>query len=216
MASTIRILLADDYSLVRAGIRTLLSRIQGVEVIGEAANGPEALRMIKDLRPDVVLLDLTMPGLSGLQVLEQSTRVFPDVRVIVLTIHEAAEYALRALRAGAAGYLPKSAAADELQEALETVSSGEIYVSSAVANKSILKQAKEAEQRRLLKLLTPRQREILTLVAGGRTTKEIARSLHISVKTVETHRARLMDTLSIHDVAGLVRYALTMGLVNVE
>jgi RNA polymerase sigma factor (sigma-70 family) len=215
LGSTIRILLADDHSLVRAGVRTLLSRIQGVEVIGEAADGHGALRMIKDLRPDVVLLDLTLPGLSGLEVLEESTRLFPDLRVIILTIHDAAEYALRALSAGAVGYLPKSAAANELQQALDTVVRGDIYVSAAVANKSVLQQAREAEKKRLLKSLTPRQREILTLVAEGHTTREIARKLNISSKTVESHRAQLMARLNIHELAGLVRYAMRMGLVNV-
>ena len=216
MESTIRVLLADDYSLVRAGIRTLLDRIKGVEVVGEAADGHEALQMIRDLRPDVAMLDITMPGLSGFEVLEESIRLFPDLRVIILTMHDAAEYALRALSAGAVGYLPKSAAANELEQALDTVVRGEIYVSAAVANKTVLQQAREAEKRRLLKSLTPRQREILTLIAEGHTTREIARKLNVSSKTVESHRAQVMVRLNIHELAGLVRYALRMGLVNVE
>lgn len=216
MESTIRVLLADDYSLVRAGIRTLLDRIKGVEVVGEAADGHEALQMIRDLRPDIAMLDITMPGLNGFEVLEESTRLFPDLRVIILTMHDAAEYALRALSAGAVGYLPKSAAVNELEQALDTVVRGEIYVSSAVANKTVLQQAMEAEKKRLLKSLTPRQKEILTLVAEGHTTREIARKLNISSKTVESHRAQLMERLNIHELAGLVRYALRMGLVNVE
>ena len=216
MKSTKRVLLADDHALVRAGIRALLGRIKGIEVVGEAGDGHEALQMIKDLRPDVALLDITMPGLSSFEVLEESTRLFPELRVIILTVHDAAEYAMKALRAGAAGFLPKSAAANELREALETVARGETYVSGEVARKTVLQQAKETEQSRLLKKLTPRQREILTLVAEGNSTRDIAGTLNISVKTVESHRAQLMERLDIHDVAGLVRCAIRMGLVNFE
>jgi DNA-binding NarL/FixJ family response regulator len=214
--STQRVLLADDHALVRAGIRALLGRIKGVEVVGEASDGHQALQMIKDLRPDVALLDITMPGVSSFEVLEESTRLFPDLRVIMLTVHDGAEYAMKALRAGAAGFLPKSAAANELREALETVMRGETYVSGEVARKTVLQQAKETEQSQLLKKLTPRQREILTLVAEGSSTKDIARTLNISVKTVESHRAQLMERLDIHDVAGLVHCAIRMGLVNFE
>lgn len=214
--STKRVLLADDHALVRAGIRALLCRIKGVEVVGEAADGREALRMIKELRPDIALLDISMPGLSSFEVLEESTRLFPDLRVIMLTVHDAAEYAVKALRAGAAGFLPKSAAANELRAALETVLRGEIYVSGEVARQTVLQQAKETETTRLLKRITPRQREILTLVAEGNSTRDIARTLNISTKTVESHRAQLMERLDIHDVAGLVRCAIRMGLVKVE
>lgn len=216
MESTKRVLLADDHGLVRAGIRALLSLIKGIEVVGEAADGREALRMIKELRPDIALLDITMPGLSSFDVLEESIRLFPDLRVIMLTVHDAEEYAVKALRAGAAGFLPKSAAATELRAALETVVRGETYVSGEVARKTVLQQAKETEATRLLKSITPRQREILTLVAEGNSTRDIARTLNISVKTVESHRAQLMERLDIHEVAGLVRCAIRMGLVNVE
>jgi DNA-binding NarL/FixJ family response regulator len=201
---------------VRAGIRALLSSIKGIEVVGEAGNGTEALELIKQLRPDVALLDVSMPGLNSFEVLEESLRLFPDLRVIILTVHDAAEYAMKALRAGAAGFLPKSAAADELQKALETVVRGETYVSGEVVRRTVLQQAHATEQEELLKKLTPRQREILTLVAEGHSTRTIARSLNISVKTVEAHRAQLMQRLNIHEVAGLVRYAIRMGLVNVD
>jgi DNA-binding NarL/FixJ family response regulator len=212
----IRVLLIDDHALVRAGIRALLSRHEGVEVVGEAAGGRDALRLIEELQPDIVLLDIAMPGLSGLEVLAESTKRFPHVRVIILTVHEAGEYALRALRAGAAGYLPKSAASTELHEAIDTVARGGNYVSGEVARETILQQAKGSADEYLLQKLTPRQREILILMAEGNSTRDIAGTLKISVKTVESHRAQLMERLNIHEVAGLVRYAIRMGLVKVE
>ncbi|HEY5073457.1 MAG TPA: response regulator transcription factor [Pyrinomonadaceae bacterium] len=212
-----RVLLADDHALVRAGIRALLSTIEGVEVIAEAGNGREALQLIRELQPDIVLLDITLPDLSGLEVLKESKKDFPDLRVIILTVHEAGEYAMEALRAGAAGYLPKSAAANELQVAIKIVSRGETYVSGEVSRKTLLEFSKGAtEHTHFLARLTPRQREILTLIAEGHSTKDIARRLNISVKTVESHRAQLMERLDIHDVAGLVRYAIKKGLVKVD
>ena len=152
-----RVLLADDHALVRAGIRALISELEGIEVIGEAADGRETLRLIDEMQPDIVLLDISMPGLNGFEVLSASVKRFPNVRVIVLTVHEAGEYALQALRAGAAGYLPKTAASSELHEAIQTVARGETYVSGEVARKTVIQQAKETEQSRLLKKLTPRQ-----------------------------------------------------------
>jgi len=213
---SIRVLLIDDHALVRAGIRALLSGISGVEVVAEAGNGLDALRLIEELQPDIVLLDIAMPGLNGFAVLSESVKRFPQVRVIILTVHEAGHYAVEALRAGAAGYLPKSAASTELQEAISQVARGDTYVSGEVARKTILQQAKATEQSELLDKLTPRQREILTLIAEGNTTRDIASALKISVKTVESHRAQVMDRLDIHELAGLVRFAIRMGLVDVE
>ena len=212
-----RVLLADDHALVRAGIRALLSTLEGVEVIAEAGNGREALQLIKELQPDIVLLDITMPDLNGLEVLAESKKDFPDLRVIILTVHDAGEYAMQALRAGAAGYLPKSAAANELPVAIKIVSRGETYVSGEVSRKTLLELSKGAtEHTHFLARLTPRQREILTLIAEGHNTREIGCRLNISVKTVESHRAQLMERLDIHDVASLVRFAIKMGLVKVE
>ena len=211
-----RVLLADDHALVRAGIRALIGELQGVEVIAEAADGRDALRQIEELQPDIVLLDIAMPGLSGLEVLSVIASRFPSVRTIILSVHEAGAYASEALTAGAAGYLPKSAASTELREAIETVARGETYVSGEVARKTLLEQAKETEQSGLLKRLTPRQREILTLIAEGNPMRAIAGALDISVKTVESHRAQLMERLDIHEVAGLVRFAIRVGLVKVE
>jgi DNA-binding NarL/FixJ family response regulator len=217
MVNPTRVLLADDHALVRAGIRALLSAMEGVEVVAEAGDGHECLQLIKKLKPDIVLLDITLPDLSGLEVLEKCKKLFPDLRVIILTVHEAGEYAMHALRAGAAGYLPKSSAADELQLAIKIVSRGETYVSGEVSRKTLLKFSQGATvPGHSLGKLTPRQREILTLIAEGLSTREIGRRLNISIKTVESHRAQLMERLDIHDVAGLVRYAIKAGLVKVE
>lgn len=209
-------MLIDDHALVRAGIRALVSEVDGVEVVGEAGNAGEALPLIEKLQPDIVLLDLSMPGLSGFEVLADTAKRFPSIRVIVLTVHDSGHYAVEALRAGAAGFLPKSAASVELHEAIRSVAAGKNYVSGEVARKAVLQQAKVTEQNQLLQKLTPRQREILTLIADGHTMKDIARSLSISVKTVESHRAQLMERLGIYEVASLVRFSIRMGLVKVE
>jgi DNA-binding NarL/FixJ family response regulator len=212
----IRVLLIDDHALVRAGIRSLIGGMPGVEVVAEAANGVDALRRIEEVQPDIALLDVAMPGLNGFEVLAETVKRFPNVRVIVITVHETGQYASQALRAGAVGYLPKSAASVELQEAIRTVAAGETFISREVGKKTILQQAKEVEQARLLKGLTPRQREILILIAEGNSTRDIALLLRISGKTVESHRAQLMERLNIHEVAGLVRFAIRTGLVKIE
>jgi DNA-binding NarL/FixJ family response regulator len=214
---TIRVLVADDHALVRAGIRALAERIEGVVVVAETGNGRDALRLIEELHPQVVLLDITMPELNGFDVLERTCQGFPDVSVIVLTVHEAAEYAVRALRIGAMGYLPKSAASAELALAIKTVVAHKKYVSPELSRRSFLEHAEEpAQSRGIVTELTPRQLEVLRMIADGRTTKEIAQALYISVKTVESHRAQLMDRLNIHDVAGLVRHAIKVGLVTID
>jgi|SRR5437773_90853 len=211
-----RVLIADDHALVRAGIRALAERIKGVEVVAEAGNGDEAVKLIKELKPDLVLLDISMPETSGFGVLAQQANEFPDVRVIVLTVHEAEAYAIRALREGAAGFLLKSAASVELEQAIKTVTRGETYISPELSKKSLLEYGKASTDRARLGSLSPRQLEILKLIAEGVSTKEEARRLNISVKTIESHRAELMERLNIHDVAGLVRFAIKMGLVDVE
>lgn len=211
----IRVLIADDHALVRAGIRALVEKIDGVVVVGEAGKGSEALTLLSELNPSLMLLDISMPDGSGFDVLDHVTKNFPDIRVIVLTVHEAGEYAIRALREGAAGFLPKSAASVELEQAIQTVIRGEVYISAETSRKTLLQYGK-GTKRDLLATLSPRQREVLRLIAEGRTTKQIAQLLEISVKTVETHRAQLMERLDIHDVAGLVRYAIIVGLIDVE
>jgi DNA-binding NarL/FixJ family response regulator len=149
-------------------------------------------------------------------VLEHVAKKFPTVRVIVLTVHEAGEYAIRALREGASGFLPKSAASTELEQAIQTVMKGDVYISPETSRKTLLEYGKGVSKRDQLATLSPRQREVLQLIAEGKTTKQIAQLLDISVKTVETHRAQLMERLNIHDVAGLVRYAIIVGLIEVE
>ena len=214
--NSIRVLIADDHALVRAGIRALVERIDDVVVVGEAGKGSEALELVRELSPDLILLDITMPDGNGFDVLDQVTKLYPEIRVIVLTVHEAGEYALRAVREGAAGYLPKSAASIELEQAIQTVIRGERYISPETAQNTIFEVTNRATKRDLLATLSPRQREVLRLIAEGKTTKQIAQVLEISVKTVETHRAQLMERLGIHDVAGLVRYAIIVGLIEVE
>jgi DNA-binding NarL/FixJ family response regulator len=211
----IRVLLADDHDLFRAGMRALLEKVAGVEVAGEAGTGREALRLIEARPPDVVLMDILMPELNGLDAAARVSARFPDVRVIILSMNAAEEYVLQALRAGAAGYLLKSVSPVELELAIKAVGRGETFLSSAVSRHVIT-----AYTRRVggggspLGRLTPRQREVLQLVAEGNTTKEIARRLGLSVKTVEMHRTQLMAALDIHDVPGLVRYAIRLGLIT--
>lgn len=212
----IRVLIADDHALVRAGIRALVEKIEGVVVVGEAGKGSEALELVEEHRPDLMLLDLTMPDGGGFEVLAHVRKQFPEIRAIVLTVHEAGEYAIRALREGAAGFLLKSAASTELEQAIQTVITGERYISPEMSKKIVEEVGKGTTKRELLDTLSPRQREVLRLIAEGRTTKQIAQELGISVKTVETHRAQLMERLGIRDVAGLVRYAILVGLIDVE
>jgi DNA-binding NarL/FixJ family response regulator len=211
----IRVLLVEDHAVVRAGFHALLRSLPDVEVVGEASNGREALELLPQLRPDVLLTDISMPELSGLQLLERVAREWPKVRVILLSMHANEEYVLKAVRDGAAGYLPKDADPSELEIALKAVARGETYLSPTVQEHLVTGYVQLASDRsRPLSQLTPRQSEILQLIAEGQTTKEIARRLQISVKTVETHRTQLMERLDIHDIAGLVRFAIRTGLVK--
>ncbi len=211
---SIRVMLVDDHNLVRAGIRALLAPIPEIEVVGEAANGREALDLIQTQPPDVVLMDIAMPGLNGLDTAARVTKGFPGVRIIILSMHANEEYVLQALRAGATGYLLKDADTAELELAIKAVARGETYLSPAVSKHVIDDYLQRVNgDVNPLDRLTPRQREVLQLIAQGYTTKEIALTLGVGVKTIETHRSRLMDQLDIHDVAGLVRYAIRVGLV---
>jgi DNA-binding NarL/FixJ family response regulator len=211
----VRVLLADDHALVRAGIRALLQGLEGVTVVAETGNGAEVLELARTHRPDVVLLDISMPGLSGLDVSEQLERELPEVRVVVLSMHANEEYVLQALRAGAVGYMLKDSATAELELALKAVMQGETYLSPPISKQVVegYVQRVGAEQPASEKL-TPRQREVLQLIAEGHSTKEIAYRLELSVKTVETHRAQLMERLQIRDIAGLVKYAIRSGLAS--
>jgi DNA-binding NarL/FixJ family response regulator len=214
----IRVLLADDHTLVRAGIRALLEKLPGFEVAGEASDGREVIVLIETHQPDVVLMDISMPGLNGLQALARITRDFPRVRVIILSMHPNDEYVMQALKSGASGYLLKRAATAELPAALNSVVGGEIYLSLEIATRFLKKFPLQqiARSTSPLEQLTPRQREILQLLAEGQTTKAIATILKVSDKTVEYHRSKLMAGLKIFDVAGLVRFALRTGVISQE
>ena len=214
----IRVILADDHTLVRAGIRALLEKLPGVEVMGEASDGREVLNLVKLHRPDVVLMDIAMPGLNGLEAAARMAKEFPDVRVIILSMHHNEEYVWRALKAGAAGYLLKKAATTELETALQRVAHGEIYLSREISTrlpKNFLLDG-IANRKSPLEQLTGRQREILQLIAEGQNTKGIAEILKVSPKTVEYHRMKLMGCLNVHDIPGLVRFALRVGLLPQE
>lgn len=216
----IRVLLADDHVLIRAGINALLQRIPDLTVVAEADNGREALQLIAMHQPDIVLLDISMPELNGLEVAERLARDFPAVRVIILSMHATSDYVLNAMRVGASGYLLKGARLAELELAIAAVARGETYLSPAAAKHVIggyrdqASGAAPAADAPAFGRLTGRQREILQLIAEGRTTKEIAQILTLSAKTVEMHRAQLMERLDIHDIAGLVRYALRAGIIS--
>ena len=207
----INVILADDHTLVRAGIRALLEKLPEVKVLGEASDGREVLSLIKAQRPDVVLMDIAMPGLNGLEAAERMARDYPKVRVIILSMHNNEEYVLRALKAGAAGYLLKKAATTELKTALHCVMRGEVYLSWEIKPKFPLQAI--GSRKSSLEQLTGRQREVLQLMAEGRNTKSIGEILQVSPKTVEYHRMKLMNCLDVHDVPGLVRFALRVGLI---
>ncbi len=213
--STIRVLLADDHVLVRAGIRGLIQGLAGMTVVGEAGDGAEVMRLAEQLRPDVVLLDVGMPRLNGLEVAGRIAGLDPAIRVVILSMHTSEEYVLRALRAGCAGYLVKGSAVAELELAVRAVTRGETYLSPVVSKRVVEDYvSRTGGAIDPLDALTPRQREILQLVAEGFTSKDVAQRLALSQKTVDTHRAQIMERLGVHDVAGLVRFALRVGLVT--
>jgi DNA-binding NarL/FixJ family response regulator len=229
---------------VRAGIRALLDSLPDVAVIAEAGNGREALRLIDQERPDVVLMDVAMKSMNGVEATLRISRDFPEVRVIILSMHANEEYVIESLRAGARGYMLKDAAVDELALAIKTVAEGHTYLSPVISNYVVhylqrvgskgqpvgsegqpggsegqpvgSKGQRDPATASPYEILTPRQREILQLIAEGATTQTIAETLQVSVKTVETHRAQLMERLQIHDIPALVRYALRTGLINPE
>jgi len=213
----IRVLLADDHGLVRAGMRRLLESIPDIAVIGEAGTGSQALQQARQGRPDVVLMDITMPDMTGLEALARLKQELPRVRVLILSMHDEEAYVTQALQAGADGYLLKDSATAELEIAVRAVAAAEMYLSPAVSRYVVASYLRvvyrvAGEQQRL----TPRQREILHLVAQGYTNRQIAGLLTISTKTVEAHRAQLMERLNTHDVTGLVRIAMRMGLIPGE
>jgi DNA-binding NarL/FixJ family response regulator len=213
----IRVLVADDHALFRAGVRKLLQSFEGIEVVGEAGDGQEAVRLSGTQQPDVLLMDIGMPGLNGVEAAARLTREASRPRVIILSMHTGEDHVLRAIRAGASGYLLKDAKPVELEVAVRAVARGEIYLSPAVSRYVVQDYVRRAGgERSPLDRLTSRQREVLQLIAEGNTTKAIATRLGLSVKTVETHRAQLMERLEARDVATLVRLAIRIGLVESE
>ena len=210
--SRIRVLLADDHKLVRAGFRAMLDSLGGMEIVAETGDGREALELIRTQHPDVALLDITMPGLTGIEVAIRVVNEALDVRVIILSMHTSEDYIAKAVRAGVSGYLLKNADPVELELALRAAMNREIYFSPAVSKQLVQDYARRLGRDE--EPLTARQREVLQLIAEGKSTKEIALMLDLSVKTVETHRKELMERLGIHDVPGLVRYAIRVGLIK--
>ncbi|PZO42244.1 MAG: DNA-binding response regulator [Leptolyngbya sp.] len=215
--STIQLVIADNHTLVRAGFRSLVEELDGIEVVGEAENGRDALQLVETLKPQIVLMDIAMPEMNGLEATARISREFPQVKVLILSMHANEEYVYQALRSGASGYLLKDSGAEELELALRAIARGETYLCPAVSKYVVSDYVRRLNQDQTpLDQITPRQREILQLIAEGKSTKEIAELLYISTKTVETHRTQLMDRLDIHDIAGLVRYAIRIGLVVLE
>lgn len=208
-AAPIRIVLADDHDLVRSGIGALLSGIDGVEVIAEARDGEELLRVLKSVQPDIVITDITMPGMDGITAATRITSEFPGVRVIVLSMHDSVDAVKRAVAGGACGYLRKDAQRFELEQAVRGVMHSGSYFGNGVAQ-LLLQQSEAAAD----EILTRRQLEVLKMVAQGKSSKEIAFELGLSSKTVDVHRAKLMERLNLTDIASLTRYAVRKGLVK--
>ena len=231
--STIRVLLADDHDILRQGLKLLLGMQPEMEIVGEARTGLKAVEMAHELKPDVVVMDITMAGMDGLEACQRIRSQIPETQVLMLTMHESEEYFLQALRMGAAGYLIKKVAPTELHMAIRAVAKGGAFLypglakalirayvadSPAKAGTSLRNQerAQTANLAQELRVLTPREVEVLTLVAEGRTNQEIANQLVLSVKTVQAHRANVMEKLGLHDVTHLVRFAIRHGLIPAE
>lgn len=215
-----RILLADDHALMRAGVRSVLEQHEWLNVVAEATNGREALRLMGEHRPDVALIDIAMPELTGLEVLEQAASAFPEIKIVLLSMHDTKDFITKALCAGARGYLLKDSTSDELELALRTVMRGDIYLSAHMTTQMAGALAQMATMATVatapINPLTPRQIEVLCCIARGLSTKEIAYQLQLSAKTVETHRAQLMSRLELRDIASLVRYAIRNNLVPLD
>ena len=211
----LQVVIADDHTLMRAGLRMLLEDMPGVTVVGEAEDGESLLTMARELKPDMVITDISMARLNGLEATARLLQEHPAMRVVILSMHHTEEYVQQALRHGASAYLLKDSAPVELGLAVRAVQRGETYLSPAVSRGVVSDYVQRLRGDGTPRaVLTPRQREVLQLIAEGQSTKEIARRLDLSVKTVETHRIQLMKQLDIHEVAGLVRFAVRMGLVS--
>ncbi|MCA9868031.1 MAG: response regulator transcription factor [Anaerolineae bacterium] len=219
MADPIRLLLADDHAVVRSGLRLLLESQPDMAIIGEAETGEEAVRRTAELRPDVVLMDIEMPGINGIEATRRIKGQSPATAVLALTMYEDDQYFFEMLRAGAAGYVPKRAAPDELASAIRAVSRGDVFIHPSLAGRLVqdyLLRRDTDEQEPPIDDLTPREQEVLTLIAEGLSNGEIAERLVISIKTVDRHRENIMRKLNLHNRVDLVKYALRKGLIDLE
>jgi len=214
----IKVLVADDHTILRQGIKALLDNQESIEVIGEAKDGREALAIIEETLPDVILMDIAMPGLNGLEATRRIKKKFPRMKVLVLTMYTNEEYIFQILNAGANGYLVKETAFQDLISAIKAVYKNEAFMSPSISKKVINRYIKKAQddEEKTCEILTTREREILQLIAEGNSSKKIAEVLFISPKTVETHRTHIMDKLNIHNRTGLIKYAIRKGMVDVE
>ena len=216
--STIRILLADDHKMVREGLCSLIGQQIGMEVVAEAQDGREAVQLTRKLRPNLVIMDVTMPGLNGIKATQQILSKSPGVKVIALSMHSHRWFVVRMLDAGASGYVSKEYAFEELTNAIRTVWRGQTYLSPGIA--SVMNEDNPFDLSKINRsdcsVLTPRQRQVLQLIAEGKSTKETASILNVSVKTVESHRLRIMTKLNTHSIAGLTRYAVREGLTSLD
>lgn len=215
----IRVLLADDHAVLRDGLRLLLEAGGDITVVGTEGNGRDALQKVKQIKPDVVVMDIAMPQLNGIEATEQITAACPDTRVIILSVYSTAEHVFRALRAGARGYLLKESAGEEVVEAVRAIHSGRHYFSQVIGEVMVqdyIQHRLNAQVKSPLESLSSREREVLQLVVEGKSNPEIAESLSLSVKSVETYRSRLMQKLGIYDLPSLVKFAIQHGLTPVE
>jgi DNA-binding NarL/FixJ family response regulator len=216
---TIKVVLVDDHTMVRSGVKALLEGSPGIQVIGEASDGREAVKLAGKLNPDVVVLDVAMPKLNGIEAARQIKRNQPTCHVVMLSMHEDRQYIFEALRAGAGGYVLKDAAFSELVNALRTVTGGQTYLSPAVAGtvlEDYVNRARGDIAGNELEKLSGREREVLQLIAEGKSSPEIAKALHISIHTVDTHRRNIMEKLDVHNLAGLIKFAVRHGLSSLE
>jgi two-component system response regulator NreC len=212
----IKVLVADDHPVVRKGLQTCLARQPRIKVVGEAADGDEALRKALDLLPHVVLMDISMPGMNGLAVTEQLRKEAPAVKVLIISVHKNKDAIFRVIQAGAHGYISKEAPPEELLRAIESVYEGEAYFSEEIARAALAEFVRSGGKKEPFAQLTSREREVLVLIAEGKSNKEVADKLGIGVRTIETHRERIMRRLNIHSVAGLTKYAIANGLIALE